>query len=106
MTEIVLPFVPRWPEPSPTAAWRGSKSSRSNRPKKSSHRSGVRSSINCAENDYDSVRALARALDRDKGHVSRDLGVLSEHAIVIYETDGRSKSPRLTQEHLVVEPIA
>ena len=58
------------------------------------------------EDDYDSVRALARALDRDKGHVSRDLGVLSEHAIIAYETDGRSKSPRLTQEHLVVEPIA
>lgn len=58
------------------------------------------------ENDYDSVRALARALNRDKGHVSRDLGVLSEHAIVTYETDGRSKSPRLTQKYLVAEPIA
>jgi predicted transcriptional regulator len=58
------------------------------------------------EREHDSVRALARALDRDKGQVSRDLGALSEHATVTYETDGRSKSPRLTQEHLVIEPLA
>ena len=57
------------------------------------------------EHEYDSVRALARALDRDKGQVSRDLGMLSEHAIITYETDGQAKAPRLTQEHLVVEPI-
>jgi predicted transcriptional regulator len=55
---------------------------------------------------HESVRALARELDRDKGQVSRDLGVLSEHAIITYDTDGRSKSPRLTQEHLVIEPLA
>ena len=54
------------------------------------------------EHEHESVRALARALDRDKGQVSRDLAVLSEHAIITYETDGRSKSPRLTQEHIGV----
>lgn len=54
---------------------------------------------------YESVRALARELGRDKGQVSRDLGVLAEHGIVTFETDGRSKSPRLTQEHVIIEPI-
>jgi predicted transcriptional regulator len=55
--------------------------------------------------DVDSVRALARRLDRDKAQVSRDLQALAEHSIVTYDTDGRSKSPRLVQEHIVVEPL-
>ena len=55
--------------------------------------------------DVASVRELARRLDRDKGQVSRDLQVLAEHAVIQYETDGRSKAPRLTQEHFVIEPI-
>lgn len=57
------------------------------------------------QGEYKSVRALARDLGRDKGQVSRDLGVLAEHSIVTFETDGRSKSPRLTQEHVLIEPI-
>lgn len=55
--------------------------------------------------DVDSVRALARQLGRDKGQVSRDLQELAEHAIIRYDTDGRSKSPRLTQKHIVIEPL-
>lgn len=58
------------------------------------------------EEEIDSVRGLARHLDRDKGQVSRDLQVLAEHAVIHYETDGRSKAPRLTQEHIVIEPVA
>lgn len=58
-----------------------------------------------SQGEYASVRGLARELDRDKGQVSRDLGTLAEHGIVTYDTDGRSKSPRLTQERVVVEPI-
>lgn len=58
-----------------------------------------------SQGEYDSVRGLARELERDKGQVSRDLGTLAEHGIVTYDTDGRSKSPRLTQERVVVEPI-
>lgn len=57
------------------------------------------------DHEYESVRALARGLDRDKGQVSRDLALLSEHAIITYDSDGRSKSPRLTQQHLVIEPL-
>jgi predicted transcriptional regulator len=55
--------------------------------------------------EYESVRGLARELGRDKGQVSRDLGLLAEHGIVTFDTDGRSKSPRLGQEHVVIEPI-
>lgn len=55
--------------------------------------------------DYESVRGLARELDRDKGQVSRDLATLAEHGIVTFETDGRSKRPGLTQERVVIEPI-
>jgi predicted transcriptional regulator len=54
---------------------------------------------------YNSVRGLARHLGRDKGQVSRDLSLLAEHGIVTFDTDGRSKSPRLVQEHVVIEPV-
>lgn len=53
----------------------------------------------------ESVRALARTLDRDKGAVSRDLATLCEAGVVTYEENGRAKRPVLAQEHLVVEPI-
>lgn len=53
----------------------------------------------------ESVRALARALDRDKGAVSRDLSTLCEAGVVTYEENGRAKRPVLAQEYLVVEPI-
>lgn len=55
--------------------------------------------------EFESVRGLARELDRDKGQVSRDLGLLAEHGLVTFDTDGRSKSPRFAQEHVVIEPI-
>jgi predicted transcriptional regulator len=57
------------------------------------------------EEEVESVRGLARRLDRDKGQVSRDLGDLAEHGIIEYQTDGRAKIPRLAQEHLVIEPL-
>jgi len=52
-----------------------------------------------------SVRQLARTLNRDKSQVSRDLAALAEHGIIQYEEEGRAKKPRLTQDHLVVEPV-
>lgn len=55
--------------------------------------------------NVESVRDLARRLDRDKGQVSRDLGILAEHAVIHYEEDGRAKRPCLTQEHIIVEPL-
>lgn len=55
--------------------------------------------------DIESVRHLARQVDRDKGQVSRDLGVLAEHGVIQYEEAGRAKRPYLVQEHITVEPI-
>jgi DNA-binding transcriptional ArsR family regulator len=57
------------------------------------------------EGEYDSVRALARAVGRDKGAVSRDLSVLAEHGLVTYEEDGRSRRPLLRHGTIVVEPV-
>lgn len=55
--------------------------------------------------EFDSVRELARELGRDKGQVSRDLKLLAEHSLVGFDTEGQSKRPHLTQDHVVVEPI-
>lgn len=57
------------------------------------------------EEEPPSVRALARALGRDKGGVSRDLKVLAERDVVSYEDDGRAKAPRLKHETVLVEPL-
>lgn len=55
--------------------------------------------------EIESVRHLARQVDRDKGQVSRDLSVLAEHGVVRYEDIGRAKRPYLVQEHITVEPV-
>jgi len=55
--------------------------------------------------EVESVRDLARRVGRDKAQVSRDLGVLAEHAVVNFEETGREKRPYLANDHLVVEPI-
>lgn len=57
------------------------------------------------ERDYSSVRSLARELDRDKGAVSRDLGVLAGHDLVEFEEGGRGKAPQLKHSTVIAEPI-
>jgi len=57
------------------------------------------------EHDHESVRALARELDRDKGAVSRDLTVLAGHDLVEFEERGRGKAPRLKHSTVIAEPI-
>lgn len=57
------------------------------------------------ENDPESVRALARALDRDKSGVSRDLALLAEHQVVEFEEVGAAKAPRLATNNVVIEPL-
>jgi len=57
------------------------------------------------EHDPSSVRALAEALDYDKGVVSRDLSRLERIDVIEYEASGRAKAPRLKHRHVVVEPI-
>lgn len=58
-----------------------------------------------ADETVESVRGLARRVERDKGQVSRDLEVLAEHGVVDFEETGRKKRPSLQHEHVVVEPI-
>lgn len=58
-----------------------------------------------AEKEYRSVRALARAVDRDKGAVSKDLHTLAKHDLVAYEEHGASKAPQLRHQTIVVEPV-
>lgn len=55
--------------------------------------------------EVESVRGLARRLDRDKAQVSRDLQDLAEYGIIRYDRDGRAKRPRIAQEHIVIEPV-
>jgi predicted transcriptional regulator len=57
------------------------------------------------DHDPESVRAVARALDRDKSGVSRDLGLLAENQIVEFEEVGAAKAPRLATENVVIEPV-
>lgn len=55
--------------------------------------------------EVESVRALARRVERDKAQVSRDLRALAKHGVVNFEESGREKRPHLENDHLVVEPI-
>ena len=55
--------------------------------------------------EVESVRDLARRVERDKAQVSRDLRVLAKHGVVNFEDSGRKKRPYLENDHLVVEPI-
>lgn len=55
--------------------------------------------------EVESIRELAREMDRDKGNVSRDLKLLAKYGIIDFDTSGRGKRPFLKVDHLVVEPI-
>lgn len=57
------------------------------------------------EGDIRSIRGLAADLDRDKGAVSKDLDLLFEHDLVIYDSEKNRKIPRPKHETVVVEPI-
>lgn len=57
------------------------------------------------DNDPESVRALADALEYDKGVVSRDLQRLASIGVVEYTDNGRAKTPQLAHTHIVVEPV-
>jgi predicted transcriptional regulator len=57
------------------------------------------------EHDPESVRALATALDYDKGVVSRDLQTLAHLDVIESDESGRAKTPRLKHRHVAVEPV-
>jgi predicted transcriptional regulator len=57
------------------------------------------------DTEVESVRGLARELDRDKGSVSRDLAVLARHDLVEFREDGSRKIPVVKHETVIVEPV-
>jgi predicted transcriptional regulator len=58
------------------------------------------------ENEPESVRAVARDLDRYKSNVSDDLAALSRRGVVEYiDGDRGAKAPRLKYSHVVIEPL-
>lgn len=57
------------------------------------------------EGEIESVRGLARELDRDKGSVSRDLAVLASHDLVAFRENDTRKIPVLKHETVIVEPV-
>ncbi len=57
------------------------------------------------EGDIRSIRGLAADLGRDKGAVSKDLDLLFEHDLVVYDREKNRKIPRPKHETVVVEPI-
>jgi predicted transcriptional regulator len=58
-----------------------------------------------ATGEIESVRHLARRVERDLSIVSRDLDVLVEAEVVDYEQDGQAKRPILAHENIFVKPV-
>ena len=61
--------------------------------------------VEILENEYDTISALADALDRDYKSVHNDLDVLAEHGIVRFDESakGRGKRPYIPYENVRVE---
>ena len=57
------------------------------------------------DEEVKSVTHLAERLGRDKAAVSRDLDLLFEQDMIVYERDGSRKIPQLKHETVVVEPL-
>lgn len=57
------------------------------------------------EHDPESIRDLARRLDRHVSSVKDDLDVLARNELIEYETDGNKKAPRLKHRNVFVRPL-
>lgn len=57
------------------------------------------------EEEPESVRDLARQLDRDVKSVSRDLEALWKNDIIEYREEENRKIPELTTEKIIVQPL-
>lgn len=55
--------------------------------------------------EVESVRDLARQVDRDVSIVSRDLDLLFEADVIEFEQNGRAKRPKLAHENIFVKPV-
>ncbi len=58
-----------------------------------------------AEEEVESIRDLARRLDRHVSTVKADLDVLSEEQVIEYEQQGTRKVPLLKHPNVIVKPI-
>ena len=55
--------------------------------------------------EAESIRDLARKVDRDVSVVSRDLDILFEADVIDYEKNGRMKKPVLSYRNIIATPI-
>lgn len=53
----------------------------------------------------ESIRGLAKKLERDPAAVQRDLNLLYKYNIIEYEKEGNKKQPQLKHKHIFIEPI-
>lgn len=58
-----------------------------------------------ADESVESMRDVARRLDRRISVVKEDLDTLVEHGIVEYEMKDRRKIPTLAHSHVFVQPL-
>lgn len=60
-----------------------------------------------ADDDFDveSIRDLARQLDRHVSIVKEDLDILARNDLIAYETDGTRKIPVLKHRNVFVRPV-
>ena len=56
-------------------------------------------------NDVESIRDLARRVDRNKSVVHEDVQILREAQVIEFEQDGRAKRPILAHENVLVRPL-
>lgn len=57
------------------------------------------------EQEPESIRDLARKVDRNVNAVMRDLKVLYENDVVMFEEEKNRKIPRMRHERVIVEPV-
>ena len=55
--------------------------------------------------EVESVRDVARGVDRDIKNVSDDLGILWENALIDYEETGNKKKPYLISKNIFIKPV-
>ena len=58
-----------------------------------------------AEHDPESIRELARRLDRQVSAVKDDLDVLARNELLEYESTGKKKGPQLKHRNVFVRPL-
>lgn len=55
------------------------------------------------EYEPESISELARTVERDKGAVSNDLGLLEEHGLVTLDWHGQEKQPTVTYDRIEID---